>query len=404
MAVVKAFKWMRFLSDADEIRKKKEKTKNANAVEMQAYNDAVKLRNLAFIELLKAGIPFIHIEDDDLVRISLDEMNYDIDCPTLRLMLGDEDYKKIIENPNFTSDFNSNKEIAVDEQKNDEYETLRKKILSYGLNMDDPATDEPEKPNKRTGKREFGHESDIEDESAGSKTILDYRVDSDGVARVISTTEFAFIGIEHGAGTTHAAMTAAQTLASENQKKVALVELNNSNNMRDLGEWLIGKEIETNNYPLGNVDVYFDVDYLAFSTMYKDNYDYVIIDFGCYNERREVMKEFIRIQNKFILASGIDWNLAVLNDFYEDFIVDKFHTAIYLTPYLSGELLDPVKKIVSPNKVYTLPFSINPFQPDEKTKNVFKKILGEKESEVQSSENKEDTPKSGIFANLFRKK
>ena len=59
MAVVKAFKWMRFLSDADEIRKKKEKTKDMNPAEMQKYKDAVQLRNLAFVELLRVGIPFI---------------------------------------------------------------------------------------------------------------------------------------------------------------------------------------------------------------------------------------------------------------------------------------------------------------------------------------------------------
>lgn len=85
--------------------------------------------------------------------------------------------------------------------------------------------------------------------------------------------------------------------------------------MRNLGEWILGREIETNNYPLGSVDVYFEMDYLTFTTMYKDDYDFVIVDFGCYSRKRESMKEFIRIQNKYIVASGIDWNLGKLEDF-----------------------------------------------------------------------------------------
>lgn len=128
MAVVKAFKWMRFLSDADEIRKKKEKTKDTNPAEMQKYKDAVHLRNLAFVELLRAGIPFICIEDDDIIRISLDETSYDIDIATVKSAMNDEEYDRIINKTDFSDGFNPDKEIAVDEQKNSEFEILQQKI------------------------------------------------------------------------------------------------------------------------------------------------------------------------------------------------------------------------------------------------------------------------------------
>lgn len=403
MAVVKAFKWMRFLSDADEIRKKKEKTKDLNNAEMQKYKDAVQLRNLAFVELLRAGIPFICIEDDDIVKISLDETSYDIDLVTLKAMMEEEEYNELINKTEFTETFTPEKEVTVDEQKNNELERLRKKIESYG-NYDEESEKEREKK-VRSGESTFLNESDILkelDESPIDKDIIDYRVDADGTARAINTKEIAVIGIEHGIGVTHTSILMAQTLAKHTSKKVALVEINGSNAMRNLGEWIIGREIETNNYPLGPVDVYFDVDYLTFSTMYKDDYDYIIVDFGCYSKKRETMREFIRIPNKYILASGIDWNLGQLEDFYEDFIIDKYHTAIYLIPYLDSESCKPAKKIVSPNKVFTIPFVVNPFTPnDSGVENIILNILNEKATEHIENDGNQALSNENPFSKLI---
>lgn len=105
---------------------------------MQKYKDAVHLRNLAFVELLRAGIPFICIEDDDIIRISLDETSYDIDIATVKSAMNDEEYDKIINKTDFSEGFNPDKEIAVDEQKNSEFEILQQKIASYG------STEEPD--------------------------------------------------------------------------------------------------------------------------------------------------------------------------------------------------------------------------------------------------------------------
>ena len=233
--------------------------------------------------------------------------------------------------------------------------------------------------------------------------VLDYRVDTDGTARAINTKEIAVIGIERGIGTTHTAMYMAQVLAKNTGKKVAVVEINGSGTMRNLGEWILGREIETNNYPLGSVDVYFEMDYLTFTTMYKDDYDFVIVDFGCYSRKRESMKEFIRIQNKYIVASGIDWNLGKLEDFYDDFIVDKYHTSVYLIPYLEDEKLEPVKKIVRPNKVYSMPFVINPFMPDNREyEDYILKVLDEY-TEPEHGEEYDEPEKQGFFDSLKEK-
>lgn len=404
MAVVKAFKWMRFLSDADEIRKKKEKTKDTNPAEMQKYKDAVYLRNLAFVELLRAGIPFICIEDDDIIRISLDETSYDIDIATVKSAMNDEEYDKIINKTDFSEGFNPDKDIAVDEQKNSEFEILQQKIASYG------STEEPDSKKDAPKRTYSGESSFINKETAthsasdpdvkDNNEVLDYRVDTDGTIRAINTKEIAVIGIERGIGTTHTVMFMAQVLAKNTGKKVAVVEINGSGTMRNLGEWILGREIETNNYPLGSVDVYFEMDYLTFTTMYKDDYDFVIVDFGCYSRKRESMKEFIRIQNKYIVASGIDWNLGKLEDFYDDFIVDKYHTSVYLIPYLEDEKLEPVKKIVRPNKVYSMPFVINPFMPDNREyEDYILKVLDEY-TEPERGEECDEPEKQGFFDSL----
>lgn len=382
MAVVKAYKWMRFLSEADEIRKKKEKIKDNSPQDKQSYIESLQLRTLAFSELLKAGIPFIYIEDDDVIRINLDEVSYDIDTGSLKTVLSEEEYEEIINKQEFESGFNPDKDINVEEQKNDEFEVLRQKILSYGMNSENddfkaerqnpaenaPLDDDFLKQNK--------FEEEYEEHYDDKDKIIDYRIDKNGVARQINTTEYGFMGVEHGIGTTHTAMMFARFLAKDTDKKVALVEINNSNNMKDLGEWTSGKNLETNNYPLGNIDVYFDVDYLTFTAMYKDNYDFVVIDFGCYNKKREVMKEFIRIPNKYILASGIDWNLPTLKDFYEDYVVDRFHSVIYMIPYLNEEQLAPIKQIVAPNKVISVPFNVNPFEVNGDVTRTFSDLLG----------------------------
>ena len=411
MAVVKAFKWMRLLSDADEIRKKKEKTKDRSPLDNQSYLESVHLRNMAFVELLKAGIPFIHIEDDNIIRISLDETIYDIDTVSLKMFLSNEEYTELINKTNFEEGFNPDKEINEEPQVYNEFEILKNKILSYGQSINENADYKEERTNKKDIEKSFQEEindtppkfeEEYEENYNNQDNIIDYRVDKNGRARIVNTVEYGIMGIEHGAGTTHMAMMLATYLAKDTSKSIALIEINNSNNMRDLAEWVSGQKIETNNYPLGNIDVYFDVDYLTFTAMYKDNYDYVVVDFGCYNRKREVIKEFIRIQNKFIVASGIDWNLPTLEDFYADFIVDRSHSAVYLIPYLSGEMLAPIERIVKPNKVKGIPFNINPFTLSAETEAMLSELIGNQPFAIEDKQSVQT--KQGLFSNIFSKK
>lgn len=407
MAVVKAFKWMRLLSDADEIRKKKEKTKDRSSLDMQSYQESVCLRNMAFVELLKAGIPFIYIEDDDIVRISLDETIYDIDTVSLKSFLTEEEYVNLINKTDFEEGFNPDKDINEEPQVYDEFEALKNKILSYGQSVNEDA-DYKESRNSSNFETTFQEEikdttkfeEEYKENYNHESDIIDYRIDKDGRAKIVDTTEYGIMGVEHGIGTTHTAMMLATYLAKDTTKSVALVEINNSNNMRDLAEWVTGEKIETNNYPLGNIDIYFGVDYLTFTAMYKDNYDYVVVDFGCYNKKREVIKEYIRIKNKFIVASGIDWNLPTLEDFYEDFIVDRSHTAVYLIPYLNDEMLIPIERIVKPNKVKGIPFNLNPFELSNETEAFLQELIGEEKLKLVDKQNIKQRP--GLLANIFR--
>ena len=211
------------------------------------------------------------------------------------------------------------------------------------------------------------------------------------------------MGIEHGIGTTHMAVMTAMELSKIENKKVALVEINNSNNMKDLGEWISGQRLESNNYPLGNVDVYFGMDYLTFTAMYKDNYDYIVIDFGCYNKKRQAMQEFIRIPSKYVIASGIDWNLPTLADFYDDFSVDVTHSVVYLIPYLEGDLLTPIERLVKPNKVLTIPFNINPFSIEPETQKLLETIINKNNNNgpvLLEDKQFVATQKHGFFAKI----
>ena len=370
MATVKAFKWMKILSEAEEICKKKKPSDNATPLEIQNFSEALQLRNMAYIELLRAKIPFLHIEDDDIVRINLDETNYDIEINTLRDLLSEEEFQSIIVQKGYDTSFSPDRDLYVEEQKDDELETLRRKILSYGANFDEQSY---EQMTKEHLEKETAPASkfvdDYEEKYQSQSQILDYRVGKDGKMRAVNTVEYAFMGVSHGVGVTHTAMMYAMLLGQDQEKSVALVEINNSGNMKELGEWLSGQKIETNNYPLGNVDVYFGIDYLTFTAMYKDNYDYVVVDFGCYNRKREAIKEFIRIKNKFVVASGVDWKLPTLEDFYDDYAADVTHSITYLVPFLSEEYLAPVGKIVKPNNVVGIPFNINPFHPSDEVKN-----------------------------------
>lgn len=143
--------------------------------------------------------------------------------------MNDEEYDRIINKTDFSEGFNPDKEIAVDEQKNSEFEILQQKIASYG-NTEEPDSGKDAPQRTHGGESSFVNKEDIMHSASDpdikeDNEVLDYRVDTDGTARAINTKEIAVIGIERGIGTTHTAMYMAQVLAKNTGKKLRLLRL-----------------------------------------------------------------------------------------------------------------------------------------------------------------------------------
>jgi hypothetical protein len=171
------------------------------------------------------------------------------------------------------------------------------------------------------------------------------------------------------------------------------LELDNSNHMQNMSEWILGTPAE-HMFPLGGVDFYFGMNYVTFAAKFKAIYDYVVIDCGVYDEESDV-SDFVRAGNKIVIASGADWNLPKLEKFYKTCTFDRGHSIIYMVPFFDDIHLKPVNSVTKKNRTIGIPFEINPFEPSEQAIGLFQSTLGFTQASIEMKEQKKK--RFGLF-------
>ncbi|WP_066497514.1 hypothetical protein [Abyssisolibacter fermentans] len=188
-----------------------------------------------------------------------------------------------------------------------------------------------------------------------------------------STTSIGLIGVTSGVGVTHTLIMLAQCLSSK--YKVAVLELNETGAFKEI--YRATNEniyLEKNYFTYNKIDYYWDIDYSSFIMKHKEKYDFIIMDFGNYNELID-FDEFIRADKRVVLAHGIDWKIKELINFYNDTrSVDVNRSWIYCIPFIEDKYLKDIKQLVD-NPIYHIPFNMNPFKPNNEVNNFFAKII-----------------------------
>lgn len=383
--------YINILKETDDVRKKYEK--NSDNIDQGSFNELMSIWNMSYTELLKQNYPFILLPDDDIIRISIDDRNYDMPTSTLLQLVGEEEYEKITSKKEFTLE-----EMEETEQRKDEdleFTQMKNKLAQIisgeYKHYESPSDNTPkELPQKETHESVFvAEDNTIQDIDADR--ILNMK-DKNGVLTMVNTTELSIAGLTHGCGTSHTAIMIAQSLARTG-KEVAYLELDNSNHMQNMSEWILGTPAE-HMFPLGGVDFYFGMNYVTFAAKFKAIYDYVVIDCGIYDEESDV-SDFVRAGNKIVIASGADWNLPKLEKFYKTCTFDRGHSIIYMVPFFDDIHLKPVNSVTKKNRTIGIPFEINPFEPSEQAIGLFQSTLGFTQASIEMKEQKKK--RFGLF-------
>lgn len=365
------------------------------------YNNICTLRNMAFVELVRVGTPFIIISEEDVIRIGYDEKTYDMPLSQFKLCVDEKEYERIISQKEF-------KPIDQEDERptKSRFDALKEKLLEYQdgqpLQIEDEisAMQEEMKHNENAYWTEDISKADIRKQRDSATTqnfpdqnntgeIIDLRVNKRGIAKSGNTAEIGFIGLERGAGVTHTAIMFAQALARDKKADVAFFESNKHGHMMSMAAWITGETI-TKAFPMGNVDYYFGMSYMVFLSKYKDQYDYVVIDFGCNDV--DDMSDFARLGNRFVVASGADWNLPTLEEFYNSYMFDRAHLMTYLIPYLdTDDVADIKENIRIENIIHPVPFEKNPFEISGNTIELILKLCGIEKLEDAENTDRDNT-------------
>ena len=135
------------------------------------------------------------------------------------------------------------------------------------------------------------------------------------------TIEIGIAAVSRGVGCTHFAMQLAHYLSKNH--KVAIVEQNRpyvgnfergNNAFANIYRTIFPKKnfngLLTQMFSYNGIDFFPFCDYTKFVTGFRDNYDYVIVDFGS-----EVDSNFFKMNQRIVVASGSEWKLPELDNF-----------------------------------------------------------------------------------------
>ncbi|WP_105614138.1 serine/threonine-protein kinase [Vallitalea okinawensis] len=187
----------------------------------------------------------------------------------------------------------------------------------------------------------------------------------------VGVTEIGLVGVSNGVGVTHTALMFANILGFK--YKVALFELNDTGTFKEIKKIADPKNTGSF-YKHNGIDYFCGMEYTEFVANYKENYDYVLLDFGSYEDIYDI-NDFIRTNMRLVIGQAIDWKLREIRSFYKQTNqYDPNATWNYLIPFINESELIDVKNIVS-NKIYTIPFNKNPFLPSKEVEVVFYTIF-----------------------------
>lgn len=189
------------------------------------------------------------------------------------------------------------------------------------------------------------------------------------------TVEIAFAGATHGCGVTHTAFMCANALSSD--YKVAFFEANGSCDLRNFYQYLTRSDVSQDIFSWYGVDFYARISYQDFSTKYKNNYDFVIVDYGVFDEKQCANMMFA--SKRVMVVDSCEWKRKTLIDLYHkvESTYDAGHTMQYLVArVVEEEDVSDISKACCNNSVRGVPFCYDAFGENDEAKYLFRSMLG----------------------------
>lgn len=216
-----------------------------------------------------------------------------------------------------------------------------------------------------------GFEGNEERKIKKERTIIKHKMVTNG------TMEIGVCAVQRGSGATHTAILCAQSLASD--YRVAYVEQNAYGHMAAMISELSGERRQSSNgkFSYNGVDYYYGIDYMQFVTAYRNDYDYVLADFGVIDSTLRDAKrtEFLRMGKRFVVADGSLWRRQELLDYYEDIVADT-EEIVYFIPYGERDTEKEIRKLCYGIEVYTVGFNVSAFEPGAEQMRLFQSVVG----------------------------
>lgn len=204
----------------------------------------------------------------------------------------------------------------------------------------------------------------------------------------MTTVEIGVGGVVRGVGVTHTALMIGYVLSKN--YRVAIVEQNQPyDNARSGTEHAfanIYRMLYPDTYINSNVipkfrykgmDFFPYCNYTQFSARFRDEYDFVIVDFG----DEMIDSNFFRMGKRIVVASGADWKLFELKRYVSEVAVkNSLENSInYLIPFIPNGKLGQIRKICQASgampSVYSVPMCPDWDNPTEEIEIMVNDIL-----------------------------
>lgn len=190
---------------------------------------------------------------------------------------------------------------------------------------------------------------------------------------VKKTMILGLIGVSRGVGVTHTSILLGHYLAK--RFRVAILELNPSMHFKEVCKMVEGDEyIHKKCFSYQKVHYQWDMDFGQFISRYRERFDFILLDLGCFHETAN-LEEFIRGDIRLVVGQGMDWKVKEIQSFYKDTrSLDPNNHWVYLMPFLDKKAIKKLSLEIG-DKIYSLPYNMDPFTPSIETKKVFEQIF-----------------------------
>jgi hypothetical protein len=194
-----------------------------------------------------------------------------------------------------------------------------------------------------------------------------------------NAVEVSVSGVQNGAGVTHFCLMFGIWLQNHGFK-TAVIEYCLNRDLMALCK-LIGKDTIQSKYGyyrIQGLTIFPSMDQEKIDSFKRADFDYVIIDYGVYDEY--VAQMIRRSDVKLVIAPGSDWKMLKVELFLNKFgSLFNDCNAFLLFPLQDKKSINVIKSYLSLRNIITVPYSANPWRQDDELRteieNIYNKLF-----------------------------